>query len=143
MDQAAVVVDRRVLRERVDEAPLGEHPRRRGRHEHVADEPDQVRDDQPVPEAGEALVVLEVHPQERDTDDRELREPVRVRGERDEDRGRVDDTLDGRLEERTQVVLGAEDGLAVLEGVRDAAVHGQPVDVLTASLPGPPVLLKS
>ena len=36
-----------------------------GMHEDVADEPDEVRDDQPVPEAGEALVVLEVHPQEQ------------------------------------------------------------------------------
>ena len=85
-DEPAVVVDRRVLRERVDEAPLREHPRRRGRHEDVADEADEVRDDQPVAEPGEALVVLEVDPEERRADDGELGQPVRVRGQHDEHR---------------------------------------------------------
>ena len=51
----------------------------------VADEPDQVRDDQRVPEAEEALVRAEVDPEQRDADDRELREPVRVRGRLDEE----------------------------------------------------------
>ena len=60
------------LRERVDEAPLGEHPRRRGRHQDVADQSDEVRSDEPVPEARELLVVPEVDPEECHADDGEL-----------------------------------------------------------------------
>ena len=72
-------------------------------HEDVADEADEVRGDQPVAEAREALVVPEVDPQQRRTHDGELRKPVRVRRQRDHDRRGVDDALDRRLEERAEV----------------------------------------
>ena len=70
----------------------------------------------------EPLVVAEVHPEEGDADDRELREPVRVRRQRHHDRRRVDDALDSRLEERAELPLLAQDPLAVLECVCDATV---------------------
>ena len=72
---------------------------------------------------GESLVVLEVDPEERRADDGELGEPVRVRRQHDHDRRAVDEALDGRLEERAERLLLAEDPLAVVEGVRDAAVR--------------------
>ncbi len=110
-------------RKRVDEAPFGEHPRRRGRHEDVADEPHEVRGDEPVPESGKPLVVAEIDPEKRDADYGELREPVREGGERYEDRRGVDDPLDGGLEERTQFALLSQHPFAVLEGARDAPVR--------------------
>jgi hypothetical protein len=118
------VVDGRVLGERVDEAPLREHPWRRGRHEDVADEADEVRDDEPVSEGGELLVVAEVHPEQRCADHGELRKPVGERRQRDENRRRVDDALDGGLEKRPELALRVEYPLAILECVRDAAVCG-------------------
>ena len=59
----------------------------------VTDEADQVRSDQPVAEAGELLVMPEVDPEQREADDGELGEPVRVRRRGDQDRRRVDDPL--------------------------------------------------
>jgi len=61
-----------VLGERVHEPGLREHPRRRRRESDVADEADQVRDDQRVPKPEEALVRAEVDVQQRDSDDGEL-----------------------------------------------------------------------
>jgi hypothetical protein len=121
-DEAAAVVDRRELAERVDEAPLGEHPRRCCRHHDIPDEPDQVGHDEPVPEAGESLVMAQIHPQQRRSDHCELREPVGVRRHCDEDRRGVDNTLDGWLEEGSERVLLLQDPLAVLECARDASV---------------------
>ena len=72
--------------------------------------------------AGEALVVLEVDPEERRADDCELREPVRVRRQQDHERRPVDESLDRGLEERAERLLLTEDPLAVLERVRDAAI---------------------
>jgi len=89
----------------------------------IADEAHEVRDDEPVAEAGEALVVLEVDPEQREADDGELREPVRVGGQRDHQRRAVDEALDRRLEERAELLLRAKDPLTVREGDGDVAVR--------------------
>ena len=119
------VVDRRVRRERVGEAGFGEHPRRRRRQQHVAEEADQVPEDQRVPEGVEALVVLEIDPGERETDDRELREPVRDRGRLDQEAGALDDSLQRQLDHRVEAALELDDPLAVRERGRDALAVGQ------------------
>ena len=113
---------RRVLGERVVEARLREHPRRRGRDGHVADEPDEVRDDQRVPEADEALVGTEVDVEQRDPDDGELREPVGVGRRLDQERGALDEVLQRQLDHRVEVALALDDPLAVREGAADALV---------------------
>ena len=79
-DDPALVADRKPG-EAVDEAEVGEHPRRRRRHEDVADEPDQVRQDQRVPHPLERLVPAQVDPEQDEPEDGELRLPVRPRGQ--------------------------------------------------------------
>ena len=138
-DEGRRVVDRRVRRERVGEAGVGEHPRRRRRQEHVADEPDQVPEDQRVAEAREAVVRLEVDPEQRDPDDRELREPVRDRGRLDQEAGALDEraaasarTSSARLRWKSMIHC------AVRERVRDAAAVGEPARALVGEVEADP-----
>ena len=79
-DQPAVVADRPGLDERVTESPLREHARGCRGHQDIAEEAHEIRSDEPVAEVGEPLVVPEVNPEQRDPDDGELREPVRIGG---------------------------------------------------------------
>ncbi len=122
----ALLVDRAQLRERVREAPLGEHPGWGRRHQHVHDQAEHVREDQPVPEVGEALVVPEVDPEQRCRDHGELRQPVRVRRGGDEHARALDEILHGRLDEHPQPVLGLDDQRAVPERLADSAVGDAP-----------------
>ena len=121
-DQPARVVDAGVLRQRVDESPGREHPRRRRRDEDVTDEADHVRHDQPVAEAREPLVVPEVDPEQRGADDDELGEPVRVGRRLDQELGRVDEALDRRLEQRSRPLLDPDHVQPVPERRRDVPV---------------------
>ena len=73
------------VRERVGEAEGREHPRRRRRDDHVADQADHVREQDPVAEAHERLVPAQVDPEQREPDDRELGVPVRPVDEQHEE----------------------------------------------------------
>ena len=122
-DQPAVVADRPGLDERVAESPLREHARGCRRHQDVAEEAHEIRADEPVAEVGEPLVVPEVDPEQRDPDDGELREPVRVGGGDDEKLRLLDEVLDTGLDERLELVLGLDHERAVPERLGDATVR--------------------
>ena len=120
---------------RADEAERREHPRRRGRHEDVADEPEHVREQDPVAEAVEVVVAPHVDPEQGEPDDRELRVPVRPA-----DRGRepvrlVGDPLEGELVERVGVALDADHAQAVVERLGRRAVGDSPHELVDSRKP--------
>ena len=70
--RVGVVVDVGEVGDRVDEAVFGEHPRRRGRVERVADQRQAHRDDEHVADEVVGLVAEEVEPDQEAERDREL-----------------------------------------------------------------------
>src|SRR4029450_7584945 len=72
---------------------------------------------------GEALVVAEVDPEQRQPDDHELREPVRIRRREDQETRALNEVLHPRLDQRPELVLGLSDERAAPERLGDAAVR--------------------
>ena len=70
LDQPAAVIELAEVRERVVEAEVREHPRRRRRQQDIADEADHVREQDRVAEAREGLVPAQVDPEEREAERR-------------------------------------------------------------------------
>ena len=138
LDQSASVVQRGRLRERVDEAVLGEHAGRRCRERDVADEADHVRGEEPVPHARERLVSEEIDPEQRDPDDRELREPVRPVERVEENAAGMDrDPLQVGLDQRVERPLDVDDGLPVAESLRRASIGDAASDLVDPEEPEP------
>ena len=75
-------------------------------------------------EAQKPLVSAEVDPEQRDADDRELREPVRPRRRLDQERRPLDRALESQLHHRVQLALDVDDPAAVRERLGRAAVVG-------------------
>ena len=119
--------------QRVSEAEVGEHPRRRRRERDVSDQADHVRQQDRVAEAHESVVAAEVDEHQRQADDRELGVPVGPRHERGQKLRAVHDPLQRQLEERVGVALDPDYVEPVVEGFRWIAVgdparglvHGQ------------------
>ena len=110
---------------RVDEADA-EQPRRRGRHEDVAEQPDHVREQDRVAERDELLVAPQVDPEHREAEDRELRQPVRPRDGGLEQVPLVDEVLERQLVQPVRDPrLQMNDVVAVRERLRGVAV-GEP-----------------
>ena len=102
----------------VDEALVGEHPRRGRRHQPEAEEADHVREQDRVAEAAERLVPAEVDPEQRQADHRELRVPVGPRRGRQQELRRVGDPLHAELEEVVgHMLLERDHAQAVHDGL--------------------------
>ena len=116
VDRDAVVVDAGEVRDGVEEAPLGEEARRRGREHGVADERDAERDHEHVAHEVEAVVVEEVEEDQRAERDRGLGVDVHPRGEVDDRRLVVGPGLHAGLDEDAQRLLDVDEVAGVLEG---------------------------
>ena len=102
---------------------LREHPRRRRRQQHVADEADHVREQDRVPERGEVLVPAQVDPEQREAEDRELASSSTSMRRASSSRCELaDDPLQGQLEEPVHVLLEVDDVEPVGERLRRIAV---------------------
>ena len=122
-DEPAAVVEAAEAVERVEEPDAREHPRRRGRQQHVADQPEDVGQQDRVAEAREGLVPAQVDPEQGEPDDRELGVPVRPGDEVGEDARRRGELLEGQLEDVVgRPLLERDDAPAVRESALRMAV---------------------
>ena len=89
----------------IEEAEVGEHPRRCSRDEHEADQADDVGEHQPVTETRERLGLPEIDPEQGESEDDELRKPIGRSCEVDEQARGEEKLLQALLEERVHVIL--------------------------------------
>ena len=115
-----VVADAGEVRDRVQEAPLGEEARRRGRHHGVADERDAHGDHEHVAHEVEALVVEEVEEDQRAERHRGLAVEVDPAGEVDDRRLGRRPGLHAGLDEEAHGLLEVDQVARVGEGHRGA-----------------------
>ena len=120
-DQAGVVVDAGLV-ERVDEAQVGQHPRRGRRIEDVAREADHVHGRDQVPKPRVELVAAQVDEEHEPERQRELAVEVRpVRDAHHDRRGVKGPLLKIELVEEAQAPLGAHDRARVAQRRRPVA----------------------
>lgn len=143
--QKPVAVAKRAgVSQRVDESQRRERSRGRGRKRVEARKGDDIGHDQRVPEASEGCGSSEVHPQQRNRDDRELRAPVRERNQGIEGAGVARQRLQTQLDKAVdEVSLEFCDAQAICERLAPVVARASLDELVTQEEREPERCLKS